>query len=180
MGLQIEDGKGSGIRAGITSQNRLEVQSESNTQIHFSSLLDGLAFSWHSEDDDAAAGDFIMYIKNTSTTKLLVIDDIVCGTENASTLKLHRVTGTASGSSITGSNLNFQSGNTADATAIGSGAVSGLTSSSIIETIRLSANSTEKFTVRDALILGTGDAIAIEYDTGTTGDGEITVIGYFQ
>jgi hypothetical protein len=121
-----------------------------------------------------------MYLKNTSTTKLLVVDDIVCGAENASTLKLHKVTGTASGSSITATNLNFQSGNTADATAVGSGAVSGLTSSSIIETIRIPANTTEHFAVRDAVVLGTGDAIAIEYDTGSTGDGEITIIGYFE
>jgi hypothetical protein len=127
-----------------------------------------------------AAGDFILYVKNTDNKLKLYIEEVIVSAENAATWKLHCVTGTASGSSITPANLNLTSGKVADATVVGNGAVSGLTSVRVIDAVRTPANGTSDTALNDALILGFGDAIAIEYDTGTTGDAEVTLIGYFD
>jgi hypothetical protein len=180
-GIIIESGNGNGQSAAVSkSGNRLDVSSRSNSRIYYNSRDLERSFSIYSEDDDAAAGDFVFYFKNTDTLRRFYVEEIIVSAELASTVKLHVVTGTASGTDITPNNLNLGSGNVAAATAKGNAAVTGLTSSAVLEAARCSANQTVQLSLKDALIIGLNDAIAVEYDTGSNGDIEITVVGYFD
>ena len=182
MAIEIQGNKkGGGIsQADFSRSGRLNVDSENNLTAHFVSLEAGKAFNVYSEDDDAAAGDFVCYLKNTSTTDNLFIDLVRFSSENAATVKVHEVTGTASGTTITPFNMNLGSGVSAEATALGNAAVSGLTSSAVLAADRVAANTSTIIPFDDILILGTNDAIAVEYDTGTTGDCEVLIRCYFQ
>lgn len=181
MALQIEDGRGTGQKVAVSpTGNRLDVSARSNPRIYYVSRDDSNAYSAYSEDASAAAGDFILYLKNTSTSLNLYIDDIIFDAANDSKFKLHKVTGTASGTDIVPTNLNFRSGNTATAEVKGSGAVTGLTSSSTLLSERILGNTSSEFKTSDTIRLGLNDAIAIEYDTGTTGAADASVIFYFD
>lgn len=181
MGLKIEDGKGSGISAEVNSKNRLKV--DSDTQLTSATVSDeaGLCFNAVSVDSSAAAGEYILYFKNTSTSKKFYVDLIRVGTVNAALFKIATVTGTAAGSSaLTPVNLNLTSGKEAEATCRGDGAITGLTEDSVIAVTRVSAATSSNIPFDDTLILGPNDAIAVEYDTGTTGAAEVLLRGYYQ
>ena len=181
-GVNLEGQKDGGGKAELSfsQDQRAKVDAETNLSAHFISLRDGLAFNIYSEDDDAAAGDFVCYIKNTSKTRNFFVDIVRFSSENAATVKVHEVTGTASGTSLTPFNMNLQSGVSAELTAFGNAAVSGLTSSAVFAADRVAANTGSIIPFDDILILGTDDAIAVEYDTGTTGDCEVLIRGYFK
>ncbi len=181
MALQIEDGKGTGNRVAVSpTGNRLDVSSRANPRVYYVSRDDGNVFTVYSEDSSAVAGDFILYIKNTNTSKNLYIDNIIFDSAENAKFKLHKVSGTAVGTSITPLNANFKSGNTASLDAVGNGAITGLTSQGVIISERVLANSTSEFKTNDFLRLGLDDAIAIEYDSGTTGEADVTVVCYFD
>jgi len=87
----------------------------------------------------------------------------------------------ATGTTITPVNLNITSGNTADATVLGNGAVANLVESSVLYTIAVQADEFVEYSTHGALILGKDDAIAIEYDVGAGSDTiALTMIGYFD
>jgi hypothetical protein len=177
----VDNGKGTGNGMSVSADNRADISARSNPRIYYISRDKERAYTWFFEDDDAAAGDYVAYLQNNDSNRTLVIDDIIISTEFAATIKAHVVTGTASGgASITPTNLNLSSTKSALATARGTGAISGLTSSGVFDALRLSANDTVELKIGDALQLGNNDAIAIEYDTGTTGDCEVTILGYFE
>lgn len=182
MSLQIEDGKGRGNIAAVNSRQRLLTIGNINTGSHYASLEDGRCFNVVSEDDDAAAGDFILYIKNDSTERLLIVDVVRVQAENAVTWKVWQVTGTATGgTTLTPKNMNLGSGISAVGTFLGNSAVGGLsTDGEMIAPARTPANTSLNIPFDDTLILGTNDAIAIEYDTGTTGDAEVLARIYYR
>jgi hypothetical protein len=180
MGLQIEDGKGSGRSCSVSTVNRLNVSAKTNPRIFYSSRDDGLAFNLISTDSGATAGEYIFYIKNSSATRNLFVKHIEFHSANAAVWKVWEVTGTASGTTITSSNLNLSSGQVAEAVGVGDGAITGLTTVKQIGTHRNDANGEGEMTYDDALILGTGKAIAVEYDTGTTGSAEIDCFFHYE
>lgn len=176
----IDDAKGRGYQASVNQSNRLNVSSETNPRAFYASLENGLSFILVSVDASSEAGDFICYIKNTSSTKNLFIKNIHYGSVNASLGKVWVVSGTASGTGITATNMNLSSGRAASISTYGNGAISGLTGSKLIDIVRCGANGYIHSTYEDALILGPNDAIAVEYDTGTTGACEVTVEMHFE
>jgi hypothetical protein len=181
MGLQIEDGLGTGRLAGIsTTGNRLLVDSRSDTRIYFISRDNGDAYTMVSIDTPSAGGEYNFYFKNTSTTQKFYVSDIEVGAADLAIFKLSVVTGTASGTTITPTNLNLTSGNVATATVLGNGAISGLTESSVLAVISVPADSTEAFKTSDSLVLGQGDAIAVEFDTGSASAIHISMQGFFD
>jgi hypothetical protein len=127
----------------------------------------------------AATGNEIIYIKNTSKTSLLVIDKADVSSVNAGLFELFEVTGTAAGTSISGSNTNLTSGNEADATSLGEASVTGLTIGKRIDLARTSANGSGTMQLKDVLVLGLNDAIAITY-TGSTGIVDAAILGYYE
>jgi hypothetical protein len=180
MALQIDDGKGRGNVAGVTKGNRILVAAETASTAHFVSEIGGRAFSVISHDAGADAGDKILYFKNTDPDRDFFVDAIQVGAVQSVLWKVHVATGTASGgSTVTPTNLNLKSSVSASATVLGTSAIT-VTLGAQLATTRTAATHTAEISFDDILILGTGDAIAVEYDTGTTGIAEVYLRGYFQ
>lgn len=181
MGFEIEDGKGRGYNASVSSAHRLNVSSKSLDRIFYISRDDGRAFNLISVVASAAAGDHIAYIKNTSSTRNMYIYRVEFHSANAALWKLWSVTGTAAGgSALTPSNLNRTSSKTAEATARGDGAVTSLTTGDILGVHRSAANGEGEMSYDGALILGPNDAVSVEYDTGTTGAAEVDFLFWYE
>lgn len=181
MGIIFEDGEGSGKLAGVTIDNRIKAESKSNVRGYYVSRDDERAFNAVFEDASAAAGDYVAYLKNTSTTRNLYVDLVRVDAANAVKWKVVSATGAATGgNTVTPVNMNRSSGITASVDARADN-VGGFTAgSNLIATIRNAANSSATIPFDDVLVLGQNDAIAIEYDSGTTGDASITIRFYFE
>lgn len=181
MGFTVEDGKGRGFQASVSESNRMNVSAKTNPRIFYTSRDSGQAFMLTSVDAGPTAADYICYLKNTSKTQNLFIDEIRFSSQAVSVWKIWSVTGTAAGgTALTPSNLNLASGNTALATARGDGAVSGLTADSLLGAIRTLASNTEKMDYQDSLLMGPNDAIAIEYDTGSASSAEVSILFHYE
>ena len=182
MSIVIGDGGGKNPDAKTNGDGRLKVDSESNARIFTISKDFGEAFNAVMPSFSAAATEYVFYLKNTSITQNIVIESIEYHSVQAVHWKVWRVTGTAAGGTvITPTNLNFNSSNAASATAMGGAAtITGLTTVAQIGTHRTQATGEAGMTFGGALILGQNDAIAIEYDTGTTGLCEIDCIFYYE
>ena len=116
-GLQIEDGKGSGSRVGV-SENRLLVKALVESDLSHSAG-EGHAYSWASGTYDPDAGDTILLVKNTSKTFDLHITQIWISTDVETRAIIHLPTSevTVTGTAISGINLNTGSSNVAEASA---------------------------------------------------------------
>ena len=176
--MKIRDGAGSGKEAKVNAKNRLDVTSATLSQRALTSVADGLTFTW-TTSFSAATGNEVIYIKNTSKDKLLFIDKVTMNSVNACLFELFQVTGTASGTPITGKNTNLTSSNVAAVESFGEAAVTGLTLGDRIDLARLGANGRTDMNLEDILILGFNSAVALEY-TGSTGLVDIIVTGYFE
>lgn len=181
MGLIIEDGKGRGFSVSVSESNRLNVSAKIAHRSYYVSRDRRQAFAITSIDADAVAGDFILYIKNISSTKLLFVNDVHVSAVQSVLWKLWTVTGTAAGSSaLTPANFHSGAGITAEATVRGNGAVSGLSTDRLMHAKRTLATGSGTMEVKGAFILSPNTAFAVEYDTGTTGIAEVTVEFHFE
>ena len=169
--MKIEDGKGSGRQASVSSVQRLNVSSKTQPRIFYASRDFGLAFNAVYDGITCAAGDYSAYLKNTSTTRNLFISTVEFHSVESVKWKIWQVTGTAaSGETVEPTELNLSKGITAEAIAMaGDTAITGLTAAAQVGSHRSPALGDSEMDFQGALILGPGDAIAIEYDTGTTG-----------
>jgi hypothetical protein len=131
-------------------------------------------------DASAVAGNYIGYIKNTSTTKMLVIESIRFGSVNAVKWKIATATGTATGgNTVTAVNMNRSSTVVPEATILADN-IGGFTPGTpLIAQIRNGANGSASIDFTKTLILKESDAIAFEYDTGTTGEAAATLRFYY-
>lgn len=181
MGLQIEDGTGSGVSAGVTLDNRFMVDSRNARRSFFISRDEGQVYNLNSHDASAEAGTFIAYWKNTSTTRSLVIDLLRVGAVETVLWKVWFVTGTATGGNVLiPTNLNSNSSNVAEATARGDDAIANISTVTQIANARTPANESLNVPFDNTLIIGQNDAIAVEYNTGTTGIAEVLIRGFYE
>lgn len=164
------------------SDGRLNVSSRSDARIFYVSRNQESAFTIVSDDGDIAAGDFGAYLKNDDATgRKLFLSAGDFGNEEIGDWKLHYVTGTASGgSALIPLNQNRGGPDLAPITALGGSAISGLTSIGVFKTIRNAANLTSHANFHDAIVLHQGDAIAVEYARGTTGEGDVTLSFFLE
>ena len=166
------------------SDNRFNVSSRSDSRSYYNSRDKAECFSLVWDDATSAAGDHIVYWKNTDTTgKHLVVAAIGLNSANNCSFKLHLVTGTAaSGTTVSPACLNQASPKTAQATAMEAAgtAITGLTSSLVIDHAGCPANSHEEFRLTDRLRIGQDQAIAIEYEQGTTGRTWGVIFGFYE
>lgn len=126
----------------------------------------------------ATAGDYVFYIKNTSSTEDLYIEQIYVYADAVCDFDIKFVTGTAvSASPVTGVNWSKNNAKTINATALNSG-VTGLTGAGDIIDVDVVANTREMYDFDGSLILGNGDAIAVQVDATATI--HLNVIGAFE
>ena len=179
--MKIEDGKGKNGDAAVDEDQRLTTASKVSDASAVISREKGLAYVAIYEFT-AAANDIVAYLKNTSSTRDLEIDDIELGGLNAIKWKVFTCTGTAAaGEAVTPVSLNVSKSIPAEATAMaGDTTITGLTNAGAIGSIRSPANATAIEDFKGALILGPGDAILIEYDTGTAGIAEAEIHFHYE
>ena len=169
--MKIEDGRGKNGDASVSIVQRLNVSSKTAPRWFYSSRDFGLSFNAVYDGLTVAATEYSAYLKNDSATRNLFVGTIEFHSAEAVKWKIWEVTGTAaSGASVTPSNFNLASGIPAEATAMsGDTAITGLTTVKQLGSHRSQALGDSDMDFEGALILGPGKAIAIEYDTGTTG-----------
>lgn len=178
--LEFKDKKTGNKSEAEGSDGRLDVSSRTDGRPYFVSRDDSLDFLAPFEDASAAAGDYCAYIKNDDITgKDLVVNRITLGSANAAEFKVWVVTGTASGTSETASSTNRNPSGSANATVI-SDAVSGLTASSELVHDACVAGGRCVIEFGDTVRLGKDQALAVEYDTGTTGKCWGTIFFFFE
>ena len=180
--LEIKDGGGTGQKAIVTPTGRLETSARVNPRSYYVSRDEGQVYNATSDVTSAAAGEYVFYIKNTSTTRNMYVGSIEYHSVQAVEWRVWEVTGTPGGASNVGSkNLNLGSANSAEADVYGDAAVTGLTIvGRPIGVHRTSAGGAEGMEFGDALILSPQTAIAVEYEAGTTGNCEIDCFFYFE
>jgi len=180
--MRIEDGKGKHGFAGVSKNQRLDTSSRSGLRLFYTSRDEGLAYHAVYDGMTASAGDLVAYLKSTSTTRNLFIDEINFGGVESIKWKVFAVTGTAaSGETVVPTKINLSKGIAAEAEGMaGDTAITGLTVGEQIAVERSEAGHTDVDDFHGALILGPGNAIAVEYDTGTTGICEVEIIFHFE
>ena len=180
--MKIEDGKGKNGDCSVSAAQRLNVSSKTRSRLFYISRDDEQAFNAVMPSFSAAAGEYVFYLKNSSSSKNLFVHSLEYHSVQAVHWKVWQCTGTAAaGTVITASNLNLGSGRTAEAICMGGAAtLTGLTLGNQIGTHRTQALGDSDMNFGEGLILAPNTAIVVEYDTGTTGLCEIDCIFHFE
>jgi len=183
----IEDGKGSGKKAEVDSNNRLRVNSTQHKEVHYASRYEGGAYDFSTgayvtiSSTDTETG--LLYLKNTSTTQDLIITSIRTCAEAAHKVKLYKnpTGGTliSAADAGTSTNVNFKSANEASALIYKGAEGRTLTGGSVMtQHIMVAGHSNLEF--NDALILGPGNSLAITIELGVAGDACGRIVGYYK
>lgn len=169
--MKIEDGQGKNGDMSVSSTQRGNVSSRTAPRTFYASRDDGLAFVAIYDGITAAAGEYVAYLKNTSTTRNLFIDDMLAGGVENIKWKLFSCSGdAAAGETVTATEFNLSKSIPAEAIAMaGNTAITGLTTLAQLSTGRTPANGGAQRSFESALILGPSDAVVLEYDTGSSG-----------
>ena len=115
--MLIEDGKGTGRKAQVNSDNQLTTFSVVETEFLSVNVNDEMAFVWDFPAYNYAAADTVMWLRNDSNLDLH-IHHIYLYSDTATVLSLHKPSNvTPAGTLITGCNINLTSGTIAEATA---------------------------------------------------------------
>jgi len=174
----IKSGVGNGYLAEVTKNNKLRTYSTRQAEVAFESETNGQAYTWTNVSYDYAAGDTILLLKNTSPTKNLLIQAITISGDTATTVTIHspaclNPTGTV----VTGVNLNRQSGNTAEATAICDETTN--SQANIITVTKHNGSTLNIMPIEGAVVLGLNDCIAVDFTTDG-GAANVTIRGYYH
>ena len=180
--MRIEDGKGKNGDCSVSQAQRLNVSAKTRDRMYYVSRDDEQAFNAVMPTFSASNGEYVFYLKNTSSTKNIFMHTIEYHSLQAVHWKVFQCTGTAAGGTvIIPTNMNLGSGRLAEATCMGGGAtITGLTITAQIGTHRTEATSEAEMNWGGGLILAPNTAIVVEYDTGTTGLCEIDCIFHFE
>jgi len=178
--MLIEDGTGSGARAQVSAENRLQVSAVVGDVFLHANHHEQTAFVWDFPGYDYDAGDTVIFLRNNSNIELRIAH-IYLYSDTATKIQVHvpATPATPAGTLITGVNLNLQSGNVAEATAYQDETAN--TQGTILHTEYLAANSPISIFKENGyeVILGKNDCIAIDLvSAGTMAYGHIA--GYYH
>ena len=165
------------------SDNRENVSSRQDGRPYYNSRDESEFFTLSWDDGSSAAGDFIVYWKNTDATgRSLIISLVDLNSDANASFKLHTVTGTAVGASITPHCSNRVSPKSAQAIAVEAAgtAITGLTSSGMVRHKSVTADQSGEIGTQDTLRIGQDGAIAIEYEQGAGGRTWGTIEGFYE
>ena len=167
MAILIEDARGRGYKASVSTTNRLNVSAKTAQRSFYISRDAGDCYNVTSSFS-AATGNEVIYLQNTSKTKKMYVDLIRVGGVNTGLFEVFIATGTPGGTTVTPINMNLSSSQSAEATAYGDASVTGLTIGDRLALVRVGATDSKDIPLDSTLALGLNDAITITY-TGSTG-----------
>ncbi len=168
------------------SDGRANVSSRSDSRGYYNSRDREQAYSMPYNHTASVANEYSFYLKNTSSSKTLVVSFVGVSSDLGVDVKLWFVTGTAGdGVTVTPVNLNKASSNAADVTALDDGGgttISSLSTDGIIDYKTIGIGEHEELHVDDRVRLGQNDAIALEVDAVTSGTPQVfgSVFFYFE
>ena len=180
--MLVEDGTGSGRKAGVDASNRLQASVRQNIRGYYK-CKEGDFYTIIAVDAGPVAAEYTLYFKNDHSIKPFIISAIQSYATDADVVwKLHAVTGTSAGTAIIPVNTNLASNKPAETTCRGGAAgVTGLTSTrTIAQWYNGPVNMTVRQDINDRVHVGPGQAIAIEYDAGTGGAVLLMLTGYYD
>ena len=175
MGIQIEDGTGSGTGAKVDSENRILTSSVSETLEHHANQHEGEAYNVLFSVTPAGAGDDFFYLKNNDD-KDSVIEGIWWQTDGTETVTyvlsdIGNTGGTVG--NITPANLNAGSGKVANAIVQSGNDITGLSGGTNIQTIKLTTQTTSAyFNCEQDIIISKNQTFTI-----TATSGSVALIG---
>ncbi len=169
------------------SDGRLNVSARSDGRIYYNSRDISRSFSLIFDDASASALDDVCYLKNTDSSRELVIHAVgVNSIDTGSIFRLKQVTGTqVNGAELIPSCLNRVLTHTASATAAGpvnsnSSDMTGLVDGVILDQAGTSGiYGHEEFRIQDAIRLGQDDAVAIELFATANADSRVWGVIFF-
>ena len=159
----IEDGKGRGYKASVSSSNRLNVSAKSNPRAYYNSRDEENCYSIGTSYT-AADGDYVFYIKNTDYDLVMMLTDITLSSAEVAKFTVEVVSGTASGTAVTPLNINIGSANTASVDCKGNAAVTGLTSTGTMHITHIGADDHVELHFMESMVVQKGQAVAIKYN----------------
>ncbi|MCP4569087.1 MAG: hypothetical protein GY841_16050 [FCB group bacterium] len=177
MSILIGDGAGGGYSAAVTSENKLRAYCTTESESSYESEVNERAYTWTTAYS-CAANDTILWLRNDSTTENLVIDKVLFMSDKTTRFVVHSPAdgGAATGTAITGTNLNRKSGRTASAKCWQDETTG--TQANIIANGSIVAGGTAILPIEGAIVLGYKDVIAV--DTVATGYTGVTFKGYYH
>ncbi len=162
----------------VTSDGHGEVVAITEAGFEHASEKDGLSFSWNSTYS-ATGGQEIISIQNDDNDRHLHIVSVMVSSDTSSLFTLFEVTsGTPAGTTITGQNLNLDSGKVAEETAFGNASVTGGLSGNTLSLAYVATGDSEMMHLDSALILAKNDVVAVTL--ATSGVAAITVNGFYS
>lgn len=170
MGLQIEDGGGTGRVAKVDAENRLSTSSVTQLYDFHVNKESGKVWSLPFEGlNPAGADDYVFYIKNTGTKDLLISDIRVSADTATTQVEVHAVTGTASGgSSLTPVSRTIGSAALPSATIETGTDITGLTTAGTLFYIQCAVVNTEYHLRTSSNVrIPKGKAVALLVETAT-------------
>ncbi len=176
------DGSGNLQRA-QGSDGRLNVSSRTDSRAYYNSRDRGQTYSFAFEDTGVAVGDEILFLKNNSVDKTLVLSHIGIGSTVSTSFALQfEIATDLTGTAIVPTNLNKSSSNSAIVTCIGGTAALGGTSipAGVLELLQVGTLGREEFHLHDLIRLGQGDGISIQSHRGGTSVVDGVVVFYFE
>jgi hypothetical protein len=180
MGIIIESAA-NGNKLLINEEGRALVEANSARRSFFISRDDERVFNSVFLEVGAVAGEYVGYFKNTSSSRIFVVDVVRVEGDQAAQWLVHKVTGAApTGDTVViPVNMNFGSGITAEADAL-AGNVLNLSSDGVIASDRHGANQSSNIPFDDTIVMPPDTEIAFEYEAGAVGPVAITMRGYYE
>ena len=159
----IEDGKGRGYKASVSSSNRINVSSKSNPRAYYVCRDNEDAYSLGT-GYAASDGDYVLYIQNTDSSKEMVLTDITLSSSASAKFNIDVVSGTAAGTDAVPLNLKLGAANTVSAVCKANAAVTGLTKTGSLHITNVGAEDHVELHFMESLIIPKGQALAIKYN----------------
>jgi hypothetical protein len=182
MALTIGDGKGTGKTVGVDNDNRMRVNSVSQSIEHFINHVKGQAYNLLFSATPTGVGDCFLYFKNESETDVIIEGFWIHLEANEYVdIYLDQTGNPAGGSDITPANLNSGSGASAEGTFQHGNDITGLSGGTQIHRIyHASSQGSIYHNFNQDIILTKNGVFTMYVETGTTQIDGVIVFNYHQ
>ena len=175
----IKDGKGSGNKVEVNSDNELVVTSIKKRPIEYATAK-GDAYCWYTSDYSFSSNDTVMLVKNLDSD-ILYMDRIVLSCTTTTSFTIHIPGGIDKLSGSTTTDTNLQAGNTKSAKALGYYSETNNWQSGSLMHVKVRANETVTVDMGGLSIMS-GNGIGVDVNDDLSGGGytaSCSVFGYY-
>lgn len=167
--MLIEDGKGRGYKAGVTSENKMDVCAVVSTIDLYCNQKDGVSYSVIVTETPTTSGSCFCYIKNEDTKDLIISSiKVYCVSDEVCVVKLCDSGVPVSGSDCLPINRKAGCGNVANVTCKTGSNITGLAGGKEVEALGIKAGwPSSRYAWHSGLIIPRNHVITLYAETGT-------------